>query len=233
MMSPTRASRPVHIPWWLWAAVLLALFWYGLDYYRGAQRGIISPALPVRVSAQTAAAVRGKHIAIVSGHMGYDSGALCENGLAEVDVNKEIVQEVAALLREAGAKVDVLAEYDSRLEGLLADVFVSVHADSCVNASGFKVARWAESPVPERDDRLVRCLTQHYAALTGLPFDRLRITTDMTEYHAFRRLAADTPAAIIEVGYIGGDRELLLQKTQVVALGIAEGVGCFLAEHPQ
>ncbi len=230
-MSPARASRPVHIPWWLWAILLLALFWYGFDYYRDARQGVISPALPVRVSAQTAAAVRGKHIALVSGHMGYDSGALCENGLAEVDVNKDIVREVAALLQEAGAKVEVLAEYDPRLEGLSADVFVSVHADSCVNASGFKVARWAESPAPERDDRLVRCLTQHYAALTGLVFDRLRVTEDMTEYHAFHRLAASTPAAIIEVGYIGGDRELLTRKTQVVALGIAEGVGCFLAEH--
>ncbi len=230
-MARTRASQPAHVPWWLWATMLLAALWYGFRYYQRAQQGEMSPSLPVRVSRETARAVHGRAVVLISGHEGYDSGALCENGLAEVDVNREISGRVAGLLREAGAKVDVLAEYDDRLEGMEADVLVSVHADSCVAATGFKVARWVDSPSPERDDRLVRCLTENYAALTHLPFDTRRITEDMTQYHAFRKIADTTPAAIIEVGYLGGDGVLLTEKPQIPALGIAEGIGCFLAQQ--
>ena len=228
-MSRARDRHPVYVPWWLWALVMAALLWYGVGYYQQIRTGRVTPALPVRVSPQTALAVRGKTIALISGHKGYDSGALCENGLAEVDVNRTITNLTATLLREAGARVDILAEYDPRLDGLKADVLVSIHADSCVNVSGFKVARWADSPSPARDDRLVRCLSEHYAAATGLVFDRLRVTEDMTRYHAFHQVAPSTPAAIIEVGYIGGDQNLLTKKPQVPALAIAEGIGCFLA----
>ncbi len=228
-MSRPRSSSPVYIPWWLWVIVTSVLVWYGFRYYQAARTGQVTPALPVRVSVETARAVRGKEIRLISGHWGYDSGALCADGLAEVDVNRRVSELSAEMLRAAGARVAILSEYDSRLEGLEADVLVSIHADSCVEMSGFKVARWVDSPRPERDDRLVQCLVERYATLTGLGFDRLRVTENMTQYHAFRKIAPTTPAAIIEMGYLGGDRALLAEKPRTPALGIAEGVGCFLA----
>lgn len=232
-MARERSRTRAYIPWWLWAIVLISGLWYGLRYYQSVREGTLSPALPVRVSPGTSLAVRGKDIAIVSGHLGYDSGALCENGLAEVDVVRTIVDQLARLLRNAGARVIVLKEKDPRLQGLRADVLVSVHADSCIEASGFKVARWRKSPHPRRDDRLVECLTREYASLTGLTFVRLHITEDMTDYHVFSKISGDTPAAIIETGYLGGDRPLLTRKSHLVALGIAEGIGCFFKEEPQ
>ncbi len=231
-MKRARTRTRAYIPWWLWALILAAGFWYGVKYYRSVTEGGLSPALPVRVSPGTALAVRGKEIAIVSGHLGYDSGALCENGLAEVDVVRGVVDQLATLLRNAGASVTVLKEKDERLPGLKADVLVSVHVDSCIEATGFKVARWEKSPHPERDDRLVQCLTREYVALTGLTFDALHITENMTDYHVFAKVDARTPAAIIEAGYLGGDRALLTQKSHLVALGIAEGIGCFFRGEP-
>ncbi len=41
-----------------------------------------------------------------------------------------------------------------------------------------------------------------------------------------------TPAAIIETGFLGGDRDFLTGQTGRVAAGIADGVLCFLAPAP-
>ncbi len=177
-------------------------------------------------------ALTGRQIALVAGHLGSDPGATCADGLTEQSVNRRIVEHAAEILRSVPAQVMVLQEYDPRLDGLQADVFLSVHADSCLPLSGFKVARWARSPHPARDDRLVRCLRYHYWLITGLSPDPEHVTEDMTEYHAFHRVAPDTPAAIIEVGYLGGDRELLTQRPDLPALGIVEGLACFLGGTP-
>jgi N-acetylmuramoyl-L-alanine amidase len=53
----------------------------------------------------------------------------------------------------------------------------------------------------------------------------------MTGYHAFRRVSPRTPAAIIEVGFLGGDQRLLAQA-EAPARGIADGVICFLESQP-
>ncbi len=210
--------------------ILGTLVLYGWNYYNELRSGKIKPVLPVRVD-ETAARTLHRHtVAIISGHHGYDTGALCKDGLAEVDVNREVARWVLQLLKGSGTRTLLLDEYDERLHGLRADVLLSIHADSCVNVSGFKVARWEQSPFPERDDRLVRCLASRYAARTGLSFDENTVTEDMTQYHAFRKIDPHTAAAIIEIGYLGGDRLLLTQKPQIIATGIVEGIACFF-EH--
>lgn len=173
-------------------------------------------------------AVIGRRVAIIAGHKGHDSGAICPDGLTEQETVEQIAGLTAERLRRSGAEVLVLAEYDERLQGLVADALVSVHADSCIDRSGFKAARAQTSTMPEVEDRLVACLTQEYAAATGLAFDADTITADMTEYHAFKRVASGTPAAIIEVGFLGGDRQLLTFRSDLAARGIAQGVLCFL-----
>lgn len=214
--------------WSPWVAlILMALLLYGWDYYRGLRSGEITPALPVEMPPAKAQLVRSRLVALIAGHEGYDSGATCPDGLKEVDVNRSIAHLTAHILRQAGTDVWILAEYDERLQGLQADALVAIHADSCIARQGFKVARWEESPAPGRDEVLVACLVQAYQAQTGLPLDTRTITADMTQYHAFRKIAATTPAAIIEVGYLGGDRTLLTEKPEHAALGIAEGLACF------
>ncbi|MCS7252048.1 MAG: N-acetylmuramoyl-L-alanine amidase [Thermoflexus sp.] len=179
---------------------------------------------------------RSLRVGLVAGHLGHDSGAVCADGLTEVEVNTAIAQEAARRLEALGYTVDVLQEFDKRLYGYRAAALLSIHADSCeyINelATGFKVARAQADAVPERSDRLVACLISAYGKSTGLRFHKDSITYDMTEYHAFREIAPETPAAIIEVGFLYLDRDLLTRERKRVVEGIVEGLRCFLEEGP-
>ena len=173
----------------------------------------------------------GTRIGIVAGHSGYDSGAVCPDGLTEAEVNLAIATRTAERLRHAGAEVDLLEVFDARLHGYRADAFVSIHADSCEGElSGFKVARVDQSAVPQAEDRLVDCLWQWYEQVTGLSPHPGSITYDMRDYHAFREIDPLTPGAIIEVGFLGGDRRLLTNQPERLARGVAEGILCFLTD---
>ncbi len=175
-------------------------------------------------------------VGLVAGHSGYDPGAVCPDGLTEAELNAEVARQVVALLARKGIQTDVLAEFDPRLQGYRADALVSIHADSCVQgATGFKVARITLSAIPEAEDRLVKCLTGAYMQTTHLPEHPASITDGMTNYHAFREIASETPGAIIETGFMLEDRTLLERRPQLVARGIAEGILCFLEtqDHAQ
>jgi N-acetylmuramoyl-L-alanine amidase len=172
-------------------------------------------------------------VGIVAGHAGYDPGAVCPDGWSEADLTMTIAQEVQELLTRKGYHVDLLEEFDSRLTDYRADGLVSIHADSCdvLGASGFKVARVTDSVIPEAEDVLVDCLYQEYEAATELSRHPSSITDNMTSYHAFREIDRYTPGAIIEVGFMSGDRDLLVNRPKVVARGIAAGVVCFLEKR--
>jgi N-acetylmuramoyl-L-alanine amidase len=171
-------------------------------------------------------------VGIVSGHRGNDSGAVCPDGLTEADVNYRVAQEVTNLLDRRGVQSVVLDEFDDRLDNFLADVLVSLHADSCMypDATGFKVARATDSAIPEAEDKLVACLYQEYGQYTGLPEHLSSVTDNMTNYHAFREIDRMTPGAIIELGCLLDDRELLENKPKVLARGVAAGILCFLGK---
>jgi len=174
-------------------------------------------------------------IGLVAGHWSadprkYDPGAVCPDGLTEVEINLAIAQLVKALLENRGYAVDLLEEFDAALDGYQADALVSIHADSCAipTASGFKVASVLHSAVPEEEDHLVKCLREEYQKAVGLSFHEHSITYDMTEYHAFYEIASQTPGAIIETGFMAADRQILLGQQDKVAQGIANGIVCFL-----
>ena len=173
-------------------------------------------------------------VGIVAGHYGSDSGAVCPDGLQEVEINLAIAEKVVALLRRRGYQVELLGELDEAIFGYQANAFVSLHADSCdvPGASGFKVARVTHSAVPEEEDRLVECLWDEYEKWTGLARHEDSITPHMRQYHAFRKIAPDTPGAIIEMGFMLDDRNILLYEQEKVARGIASGVICFLEGSP-
>lgn len=202
----------------------------GWSVYRSAQAGA-GPAF-LQTLAGPPRTLSGQRVGIVAGHSGSDSGAVCADGLTEAEVNLAVAQAVARALEARGARVDLLEEFDDRLEGYRAGAFVSVHADSCeVALSGFKVASLEGGS--DASARLTECLWERYEAATGLPRHPDTITYDMTKYHAFREIAPSTPAAIIEVGFLGGDRELLTGRTDLAARGIADGIECFLAPEAE
>lgn len=166
-------------------------------------------------------------VGVIAGHAGFDSGASCPDGLSEVEVTRRATQALAGELARSGYRVEVLEEFDRRLPGYRAQVLLSLHADSCIPYSGFKVARLEASSIPAEDDRLVSCLYQEYGRVTGLPRHESTITHDMTAYHALQEKDPRTPGAIIEMGFLGGDREILLRQ-EVIARGLAQAVRCYL-----
>lgn len=168
------------------------------------------------------------HIAIIAGHVEHDPGAVCADGLTEAQINQDVADKVATLLRERGIRTDVFAEFDPRLDNYSGTALISIHADSCdyINelATGFKLSpSWVTDST-----QLYNCVESAYAAATSLPFHANTITEDMTDYHAFRKIAPGVPAIILETGFMNLDRELLTTQSDTPARGIADGVFCFL-----
>ena len=175
-------------------------------------------------------------IGIVAGHSGNDSGAVCYDGngnvtLTEADVNLKIAAIVQQQLTQKGFQVDLLKEFDTRLNGYRALAIVSIHNDSCeyINdeATGFKVAAALNTNDINRANRLTACIVDRYERDTNMTFHSGSITADMREYHAFREIDPSTVAAIIETGFLNLDREILTKHTESVAAGIVDGILCF------
>lgn len=170
-------------------------------------------------------------IGIVAGHWGNDSGAVCENGVTEADINFKIATLVQQKLAALGFETDLLKEFDPRLSGYRAAVLVSIHNDSCnyINdqATGFKVAAAMSSRDVNLTNRLAGCLRDRYQRTTGLPLHN-SVTNDMSLYHAFNEIDSNTTAGIIETGFMRLDYDLLTGKTDLVATGVANGILCFI-----
>ncbi len=195
----------------------------------------LTPAVPVVTGQSSPFAPTQRPlpiIGIVAGHYGSEAGTTCNDGFTELDINLPIASLVQQYLTEAGYQVDLLEEFDPRLNGYLALALVSIHADSCtyINelATGFKVANTMASAYPQEADRLSACLRSRYAQATGLPYHAGSVTADMTSYHAFTEIHTLTTAAIIEVGFLNLDRQYLVDNTEAAARGIADGILCYI-----
>jgi N-acetylmuramoyl-L-alanine amidase len=191
-----------------------------------------TPTLPAGFPTPTTRA--NPRIGIVAGHSGNDSGAVCPDalgGIREVDINLSIATLVRKNLLDLGYDVDLLAEFDSRLNGYQATALVSIHADSCdyiEGATGFKVAAAASTLYPEQASRLTNCLQTRYVQITNLELHPGSVTLDMTDYHAFSEIDSFTPAAIIEVGFMNLDRQILTQQPELLAQGVTSGILCYI-----
>ena len=159
-------------------------------------------------------------------------------GVYEWQLNLDVANRVAALLRGHGYSVDIIPT--TVPPGYLADVFVALHADGDPSGAsrGYKAAHGSRRGPYE--DQLVRVLLEEYGNATGLPHDHDGVTRNMLGYYAFswsrfqHSVAAHTPAAIFEMGFMtnGADRAVLLQRTEQVATGLANGILRFLHEVP-
>ncbi len=238
---PSRRVRPLRaVQATLGIAILMATLFTALPS-RGLVAGnfydrlsiILTPRSPEGAPPVSQPQLR---IGIVAGHSGNDAGAVCYDGngnvtLTEADLNLEIAAIVQQQLTQQGYQVDLLREFDSRLNGYRALAIVSIHNDSCeyINdqATGFKVAAALNTNDLNRANRLTACLVDRYERLTDMTFHAGSITGDMREYHAFREIDPSTVAAIIETGFLNLDREILTKRTDLVAAGVVEGILCF------
>ncbi|MBN2471509.1 MAG: N-acetylmuramoyl-L-alanine amidase [Anaerolineae bacterium] len=233
------------------AAVMIATiftFWTPASFLSDETREGLRPAYAT-LSAQSPPTpiptpIWMRRIGIVSGHWGphpttgrSDPGAVCDDGLTEASINRSVAQLVVQYLSGRGYEVDLLDEWDPRLDGYQASALLSIHADSCYKfdlpgATGFKVAPPASRTTVRADDeRLVNCLIQEYGAITNLPLHP-SITRDMTEYHSFNEISEVTPSGIIELGFLYEDRDILENRPDLMAQGIVSGLLCFLENAP-
>lgn len=193
---------------------------------------IEKPTKPKPVTQRLVQSPRPLRIGLIAGHRGSDSGTECADGFTEVEITSATVEQLVSELRQRGLEVDSLDEFDSRLEGYSATAVVSVHVDSCdfVNelATGFKIAG---SPYTD-SSQLSICLEQAYGEATSLPYHPNSVTPHMSNYHAFRKLAPNTQAAIIEIGFLNLDREMLVAGQDRVVDGLSNGINCLLESLP-
>jgi len=174
-------------------------------------------------------------VGIVVGHWddnSKDPGAVCQDiPLTEFQVNQTIATLARDLLLKENVDVDLLREFDPKLQGYRANVLISIHADSCdyinAEATGFKVSSALANAYPERAARLTACLRSRYARVTNKRVHN-SVTADMTSYHAFEEVDRNTTAVIIETGFLNLDRDLLVQSPEIAARGIADGIMCYL-----
>ena len=195
----------------------------------------LGPPATTSTAALPTATIDPRRVGLIPGHWGYDSGAVCPDGLREVDVTTDVALRTQAILDTRGIAVDLLEEHDPDvpqrpMQGYRAAALISIHADSCTmtGASGFRASRWRFSASPERDDRLIDCIYAHYGAATLLPRHDSSITINMWNYYAFREIHPETPAAILELAFLGDDRAFVDAHRYSMALGVADAVSCFL-----
>jgi N-acetylmuramoyl-L-alanine amidase len=174
----------------------------------------------------------GKTIVIDAGHGGKDPGATSIHGFYEKTVNLSVALQVAQILRNKGHKVvmtrdsDVFIELEERAaiaNRNRADIFVSIHADSCARSSknGFTlyVARSGSAASTRLADAIDDCMAQ---AKTGISSNSVR----KADYRVLTH--SRCPAVLIELGYLSNYweakqlRDVAMQKR--LANAIADGI---------
>ena len=158
-------------------------------------------------------------------------------GWREVDVNLAVANQAAALLRNMGVTVDVLPA--TVPVHYAADAFLALHGDANPDSrlSGYKLARARWSRIPGADDALISAVSAAFSAATGLAEHRATITEAMRQYYAFdwpdldHAVAPTTPSAILEMGFLttASDRKLMLERQDLLARGVAQGIARFLS----
>lgn len=189
-------------------------------------------------------------IGIITGHAGppldsrfsVDPGAICDdNGdgtpeLTELEINQSVAQRVATSLVQRGYEVELLNEWDARIDNYRASTLISIHTNTCQQfaeggATGFNVkASERQTAFIERDKLLVDCIVARYSNATGLA-RHFGSPPDLVDYHVFRKVSVDTPTVIIELGFMFADRAILTGQPDAMASGIVDGLECFL--NPQ
>ncbi|HOH92216.1 MAG TPA: N-acetylmuramoyl-L-alanine amidase [Anaerolineaceae bacterium] len=171
-------------------------------------------------------------IGIIIGHKGRDEGEVCSNGLTEVEINSTVATYLQQKLIELGYDAELLDETDPRLVGYQAQLLIALHCNSCEyindNATGFKFAIVPSEVKTIDRELLTKCLSEAYANATGLKYHYQTTTNEIRNYHAFDQIDPLTAAMIFELGYMNLDQDILTNRPEVLAEGLANGIQCYM-----
>ena len=152
-------------------------------------------------------ALSGAKIYLDPGHGGYDSGALPIEGMkTEAQINREIANKTADILRSRGANVQVTdttnyVSLDSRLsmsQSYAPHVFVSIHQNSATSPSASGTEVWYFNPYSEiYADKISAALSGALGTRDrGEKYGWYKVTTHM-----------EFPAVLVECGFLSNVTE--------------------------
>jgi N-acetylmuramoyl-L-alanine amidase len=171
-------------------------------------------------------------IGILAGHWQNSTGEVCADGVIEADINYDIANRIKLNLEEKNLQVNLFPEFDLDLLNYEADALVAVYSGSCSQSppppSGFKIGTSLTAENPEKANDLAVCLAETYRNHTQLPFTYEIINPDHSSYHIFRDIHPNTPAVLIEIGALSTDRDLIINRSNSIAEGIAAGITCYI-----
>jgi hypothetical protein len=209
------------------------------------QQGLVRiPAPKIDMNGKRRVGIQVGHYATADVPKEYGTRIITQTGASwrgynEVDINHDIADRTAKLLRAQGVEVDVLPT--TVPVGYLADVFIALHGDSdgVGELSGFKMAHGSRRGPFE--GRLLQIIKDTYAVETGLPYDAEHVTRAMSGYYAHNwsryqhATSPFTPSVILEMGFLSSDHDLTLMVDHPdrLAVAIANGIMKFLDENPR
>jgi N-acetylmuramoyl-L-alanine amidase len=172
----------------------------------------------------------GKTIVIDAGHGGKDPGAISSYGYDEKTVNLDVALRIAQILKDKGLRVIMTRNNDEfiELEGRAAianrnraDIFISIHADSCATSSknGFTV--YVERSSSSASASLANAINNRMAQ-TGINSNGVR----KADYRVLTHTGC--PAVLIELGYLSNYWEAKQLKNKDIqkklAYAITDGI---------
>lgn len=198
---------------------------------------------PIVTSAPEDGALRGAVICLDPGHGGYDGGAYGrDSGTPEKELNLDVAQRLAALLRDQGARVILTRETDTALaeeggerkrrdlkyrvsQAQDADIFVSIHMNEY--RSRAEAGPQVFYRKGQDESRLLAGLLQQAMNAALAPVRPRAANTG--DYYVLRSL--DIPAVLAECGFLSNAREEALLLTPEYRQQIAQSLCDGLAEY--
>lgn len=197
--------------------------------------GIADEVTLAKITSLAADASKKKVIYLDAGHGGSDPGA-SGNGLKEKDLTLDIAKRTKKQLEAMGYKVIMsrttdsfpeLSERTNEANKAKADIFVSIHINSCggCGATGIETWKYNQGPKPNESNKLASNIQNEVIKSTK---SRDRGVKD-TNLHVNRE--SKMPSALVELGFIDTKADADKLKTasfkNKAAKGIANGIKKF------
>lgn len=235
---------------WAAIALLLVLFFFSSQTGPpGARReGPSAPggpgyraeevALLPRLPGQYRPSLAGRRIVVDPGHGGPDSGARGQGSVPEKAVVLEVALQLAALLEQAGSRVELTRQGDylpapasrglaarvERARTAGAEVFISLHADAHADPSVRGVTTYYH-----RADSLPLARAIHQELVEGLGAQSRGIRRG--DFYVLQ--ASPVPAVLVELGYMTNPEEAArlarADYQRRAAAAVAEGLARYFA----
>ena len=174
---------------------------------------------------------RAATVVIDPGHGGKDPGAVSCMGFYEKTVTLNVSRKTAEILHRSGVKVimtrnsDVFIPLEARAEVAnrnSAELFVSIHADSCLDSSVQGSTVYVARAAGRKSLAVAKKISTAISAHTGITSKGVR----KANYRVLVRTRC--PAVLVEMGYISNcyEASVIRQSSfqQRVSAAIAEGV---------